>query len=120
MKEIFCNRLSGFSSLACNGSRLARVMRKSNTVSGTSFEKRFDVAIGEKRLMSEEFCHKGGFCKLFNGFHSTEGSEKVGAGCHHAMIGHENSVVLRNESSERFASQACLVWRTQPEEHNRA
>jgi hypothetical protein len=102
-KEVFCNRLSGFSSLACNGSRLVRARRKSNAVAGAGFEKCFDVAVGKKGLVPEEFCNEGGFCKLLDGFHSTKGGEKIGTGCDHTVIGHEDGVVVRHKSSEGFA-----------------
>jgi hypothetical protein len=102
-KEILCTRLSGFSSLACNGSRLVRANRKRNSIAGAGFEKCFDIAVGEKRLVPEEFRDEGGFCKLFDSFHSTKGSEKIGAGRDHTVIGHEDGVVVRHKSSERFA-----------------
>jgi hypothetical protein len=82
---------------------LVRARRKCNAVAGAGFEKWFDVSVGEKRLVPEEFCDEGGFCKLLNSFHPTTGSEKIGAGRDHTVIGHEDGVVMRHESSEGFA-----------------
>jgi len=82
---------------------LVRARRKRNAIAGAGFEKYFDVAVGEKRLVPKQFCDEGGFCKLLDSFHSTEGSEKIGAGRDHTVIGHEDGVVVRHKSSEGFA-----------------
>jgi hypothetical protein len=77
-----------------------RAGRKRNAVAGARFEKCFDIAVGEKRLVPEELCDECGFCKLLDGFHSTKGSEKIGASRDHTVIGHEDGVVMRHKSSE--------------------
>ena len=63
-KETFYKRLSGFSSLACNGPLLVRARRTRNPVPGAGF--------------------------LLDSFHSTKGREKIRASRHHTVIGHED------------------------------